>query len=295
MKIAIDGHPIDFTLERERTFADVYRELEAWLAGRGRRISGLSVDGREVDPENREQVMGRRIDAVASVDLRTRSERETAHHELSVILDYFSLLERALAEDPAAAIPILGEYPYIRQGLFRRLGDSLFPDEGGIVREDELLTRLTEGQSPLGPEERKTLGAFSREIMRSAAERIREISETRSETAALIRLLEETKPLLENVPVLLQTGKDREAMRNLMGYTELALKATRLLSLHPSDSPGETDAFCRELNEALRELTEAFRTQDSVLLGDILEYEIASRIDGLTGLLAAILREGGPS
>ncbi len=45
--------------------------------------------------------------------------------------------------------------------------------------------------------------------------------------------------------------------------------------------------FYEELNSNLKELIEAFKTNDSVLIGDLLEYEIAPRIE----MLIALARE----
>ena len=41
------------------------------------------------------------------------------------------------------------------------------------------------------------------------------------------------------------------------------------------------DEFYKDFNSILLELTNAFGAGDSVLIGDLLEYEIAPRLDGL--------------
>lgn len=288
MKITIDGQSIDFTLEKEKTLEDIYRELEAWLARQGRSITTFSADGRELDRANQEEILGRSINDAALLELTSHSEKEMAYYELSVIQDYFTLLERALVEDPGAAVPILAEYPYVRAGLLRRLKDLLFPEGQEASPEDLLLQQLAkEKQIPDAPAA-EGLAAFSRGIILAVTGRLREIAAPREEAAGLARLIREAKPALENVPLLLQTGKDQEAMQHILVYTELALKATRLLSLHLAPTREETETFCRDLNGALRELTEAFGNQDSVLIGDILEYEIAPRTEGLVELLRAI-------
>ncbi len=285
MEILIDGQPIDFKFENEKTLADVYRALESWLAGEGGEITEFVVDGRPVGAAGADLEAG--IESAASVAVRTRSERESAHHELTVIAEYFSLLERALTENSGAAAAILAEYPYIRQGLRRRLKD-IFPADGeepsGM---DGILTRLAEEKSAPNSGESGRLAEFSRAVVLVARDRIQEIAAPQREAAALARMVTAAKPVLENVPVLLQTGRDREAMQSILGYTELALKATRLLSRHRAASR-ETNDFCRELNGVLKELTGAFGTGDSVLIGDILEYELAPRTERLAELLRTI-------
>ena len=44
-------------------------------------------------------------------------------------------------------------------------------------------------------------------------------------------------------------------------------------------------AFCRELNAVLGELIEAFQARDSVLIGDLMEYEMAPRLQTLRAFL----------
>ena len=47
-------------------------------------------------------------------------------------------------------------------------------------------------------------------------------------------------------------------------------------------------AFYNELNGFLREVTTAFEEVDSVLIGDLLEYEVGPRIDALVVYAAAV-------
>jgi hypothetical protein len=116
-------------------------------------------------------------------------------------------------------------------------------------------------------------------------DRLQEIEHPEKEAAAAARLLAAAKPALENVPVLLQTGKDREAMQCILSFTELALKAIRILAYREEGREGSRE-FCREFNGILNELTAAFEVRDSVLIGDLFEYEIAPRTDRLAELLA---------
>ena len=41
------------------------------------------------------------------------------------------------------------------------------------------------------------------------------------------------------------------------------------------------EEYYNELNSVLKELIDAFHINDSVLIGDLLEYEIAPRLEGL--------------
>jgi hypothetical protein len=58
-------------------------------------------------------------------------------------------------------------------------------------------------------------------------------------------------------------------------FVELVSKVTRLLSSEQQESCARQ---VEELNGILQELVEAFQSQDTVLIGDLLEYETVPRI-----------------
>ena len=48
------------------------------------------------------------------------------------------------------------------------------------------------------------------------------------------------------------------------------------------------ERFFSDLNRILTELIEAFEAKDSVLIGDLLEYEVTPRLEGLERLTEAL-------
>jgi hypothetical protein len=104
-------------------------------------------------------------------------------------------------------------------------------------------------------------------------------------------------PRLVDIPLQLQTGKDIEAMRTINGFSERLQDLYRLLPLlHLAGfAPGEPrvdgialDAYPQELAPILTDLLEAFRKKDTVLAGDLSEYELAPRISSMGAALSAI-------
>ena len=87
-----------------------------------------------------------------------------------------------------------------------------------------------------------------------------------------------------DVSVLLQSGKDRQAMETITRFADLI--AAVLAVLPRTAGGGEAAALFAELNPRLREILDAFDAKDFILIGDILEYEIAPRLGGLAALLA---------
>ena len=118
--------------------------------------------------------------------------------------------------------------------------------------------------------------------------RLREITNPREALRLLLQDLNRSIKEIGEVAVLLQTGKDRQAMETITRFSELSQCLVRIFSslkLTPENNDkigGKSfDAFFTELNLMLEELLAAFKHQDSVLIGDLLEYEIAPRLEEL--------------
>jgi hypothetical protein len=109
--------------------------------------------------------------------------------------------------------------------------------------------------------------------------------------------LEALLPALADTSVSLQTGKDREALEAIRAFSEYTEASTRIFGLMqcvsadgstPSIGSASTGEFFDSLNGILRDLTGAFENKDSVLLGDIAEYEIVPRLRDLIAALRSL-------
>jgi len=85
----------------------------------------------------------------------------------------------------------------------------------------------------------------------------------------------------------MQTGKDRRAAETVQLFSQIGEKLFRVFFIYKSeglsmetfvidDLPARV--FIEEFNGALRELFLAFESRDTVLAGDIAEYELAPRL-----------------
>jgi len=98
---------------------------------------------------------------------------------------------------------------------------------------------------------------------------------------------------LERVPVLLQTGKDLEVFETIHALSVDLHEFFRALDLAPSLSPGaqgldELARFRAEISPLLSGLLDALRKNDTIMVGDLSEYELAPRLKELGGLVAAL-------
>lgn len=102
---------------------------------------------------------------------------------------------------------------------------------------------------------------------------------------------------LENIPVLLQTGKEIEAMKSLELFSSEMQKLKTILPLLPLAGIDEDKLLIEGLNPGeyaaglfpfLEEITKAIEQNDTVTIGDIAEYEIAPRVAAISKFLAEI-------
>ncbi|MCK5736499.1 MAG: hypothetical protein KAH21_08475, partial [Spirochaetaceae bacterium] len=88
---------------------------------------------------------------------------------------------------------------------------------------------------------------------------------------------------LDDVAVQLQTGQDKIAMDTIIRLTEILQTFMRSLSWTPGSD--EIEIITTDMNGILSELEEALKASDTVLIGDLLEYEIKPRLIALPGRL----------
>ena len=142
--------------------------------------------------------------------------------------------------------------------------DSVFA-EGGFPLHDR--------EKPVDPE---SLGAEA-EAMASLLEmRRREIADPEGQAASGSVALASMAENLDDVAVKLQTGKDKAAMETIIRLTELLQAFMRPMAWISGDE--DVKKIGDDMTGILAELEEALKAGDTVLIGDLLEYEIKPRL-----------------
>jgi hypothetical protein len=103
-------------------------------------------------------------------------------------------------------------------------------------------------------------------------------------------------PVLQEIPVLLQTGKDlavMEAINKCSTDLHNLYQLIPLLSITGLTADPEIDGIALrdypgELSPILKDLLEALEKKDTILVGDLSEYELAPRIEKLGTVLSSI-------
>ena len=112
--------------------------------------------------------------------------------------------------------------------------------------------------------------------------------------AALSQLLSELSEQMENVPVALQSGKNKEVSESIKKVADSIdnfCHIAALASLFPQDfsktkiEGKDFSEFFQEFSPVLVDFEQALSNNDTVLIGDLSEYEICPRLKAISQAL----------
>ena len=264
MEISINGKPADIILETEKKVGDVLSGLEQWLVGSGNRLSGLTIDGLETSVATLDEAMDRELEGIKNLDIRISTWDQLAMEALEdlkeiCILYADSAFElrseiRSRWEGSAAAAFISEE--------IKDLHELALQSFGGEGISSEKLRILVE-------------------------ERLRELECPMEEVINMEKPISEISRRLEELSLDVQTGKDGRAAETIQFFSQIGEKLFRLLNIYKNrgllfDSLQidglSVKGFLNHFDAALAELVTAYGNQDTVLVGDLAEYELAPRL-----------------
>lgn len=269
MDISINGTIADITLESERTVGEVVSGLETWFQGSGYHLCGLELDGEVIAAGAVPAVFDRNIAGIRHLDIRAES--------------MFQLLEEALEETrrclEALETASPAEWGDLVKAWEESAAESFLAAEAGELGNAVARTLREHGAV-----------AAARALVE---ERLRELRDPWREAAALEGIVTEIIKRLEDLPLDIQTGKDNRAAETVTIFSNITEKLFRIFTIlkrtgqYRDTSLGET--FVDEFDAALKELLAAYETKDTVLVGDLAEYELAPRLGSFYG---ALIQEG---
>ncbi len=280
MEIRINGQDLSFTLEKEKCLGEVIPQIESWLQDSQMGITALLADEKEIRLNEESAWEKLLIKDIGMLDITAKSMQEIRLERIETLYQYISLLLAAVrAKDVESLRELTAEYPYIRPVLANICNIEHILDESGIM------------EASVKPDRMNGLIDTLEGTLLVLADRIREITDPMKELASTIQLLEVLLPDMSDVSVLLQTGKDKDAMKLIIQFTELSEKLSRIFSNLKESRNANMEKLLAErktfqehtqgLNTILKELTSAFELKDSVLIGDLLEYEIVPRMNSI--------------
>lgn len=287
MRITVNGAPLALDVNEGGSLGELLAGADDLLDKAGSVIVSLKVDGEEVDADGYARIAERQTASVGSVEIRAEDAAVIRIRALETLLELLAFAKQ-LSQDRAADAPAPGDWAGLKDGAhdMRDAFSGLFAaDELSFVQLfAEILDRA--GDAP-DKASRVEISAQADRLTSVFGERLAELVSPALEMRTAATLFDERAPELAELPVLLQTGKEDQAMKAFLYFIEIFNKVIRIIpelrrTGLDTDSVAIGDlgmpAFFAAINDVLRELTEAFEHKDAVLLGDLAEYEILPRM-----------------
>jgi len=275
MKIRINGADADIQPEDEKTVGEVLAALEPWLDGTGHRLSGLGIDGKAVGADSVEVCFGMEIDAIDTLDIYTSSVA-------ALYAECLFHVTEAVNEYEAAGFEEKGLVAARWRGSFAA---GMLAEQSPDLADWVTKTFSGEG-SGAGP------------LRTVIEERLRELQNPADELEKSGTLVAEICARLEELPLDVQTGKDARAAETIGVFSGVTEKVFRVFAVLKNGGFPVRDImvadvsvsdYIAEFHSTLQDLLNAYEQHDTVLVGDIAEYEMAPRLRGLyTAVLDAV-------
>jgi hypothetical protein len=279
--ITINGKIADITLEAEKTLGELLSCLDSWLEGSGQHLSGIEVDGETYGSSSLEKAFGLSLDGISRLDIKTSSWAELMLEALFGIKNDLEVYEKNPSEISAAEASV-----YENAGAFSGLQKSAEWKESHtalFLKNNAadlyvLMLQILDGK--ILPEK----------ALPFIAERIRELQDPSSEIKASCPAITEIAKRLEDLPLDIQTGKDARAAETIALFSGVTEKLFRMLYIlrRGGIAAESMNVFLDEFGSAVKELHSAYANKDTVLVGDIAEYELAPRLLEFSSLLGGL-------
>jgi hypothetical protein len=291
MMITVNGSPLALEAKDSSSLGELLAEADELLDKAGSVIVSLTVDGEEVDADGYARCAERTASSVRSVEIRAEDGAAIKTRALETLLELISIAKRSAedtAAEDAAAEDAADDWPGLRKGA-----EDLRDAFAGLFSADELsfVQLFAELLDRAGDEpdraSRIEISAQADRLASVFGERLSELRSPVGEMRRAAALFEDRSASLADIPVLLQTGKEDQAMKTVLFFIEIFNKVIRVI---PELRRGGVDTssievggapmpeFYGSFNEVLRQLTDAFEHKDAVLIGDLAEYEILPRM-----------------
>ena len=115
-------------------------------------------------------------------------------------------------------------------------------------------------------------------------------TEYRLTLPGMIEAIDIMLPKMSEVSQLLTAGKDKEAMQTVAEFTEILDNAIRFYSLFVQNGGNQegsnvNEDFFKDITSKLQELMQAMTGGDSILIGDLMEYEFVPALEDIKAFL----------
>jgi hypothetical protein len=274
MEIKINNQMLDVSLENEKTLGEVLTGLDKYISDSGHILSGLCIDGLQVSASQIEEIFSKEINSVKNLDITTNPLSDITASSLVTLLDDIRQFE-GLDFNEKAEFTDNWKESACGRFINTRMPD-LYSSAVNTFSQTDMSARI---------------------LYSITEERLREVKTPVEEFISIESVLNEICDKLICLPLDIQTGKDIKASQTIQIFTAVTEKILRIyyqldiqkyISADDEQLLQQADSF----TEILKEFLDAYTRNDSVLVGDLAEYEISVKIKELyTAILESIRGE----
>lgn len=291
MEILINKEKIDFTLEKEKSLGEVIDAIENWFNNPNFKITSLKIDDKELNDSQKTKWEKIPLIDIKQLDIQVELPGDTNIYNYEILISFLNSLFDGIVKNNTEILEhCISEYKIIIKNLKRIFSSGIIFNK--ITELDNLLIGSTPEIIFSWPDAIKEKVKLNIEhLTENLSERIKEIANPVQSLNKSIEGLHKASAEISEVSLLLQTGKDKQAMAYIINFSYQIEKILRLFTYIKEENiikldnlkinESSIEDFFNELNNILKELIEAFIANDSVLIGDLLEYETAPRLENL--------------
>lgn len=324
MDIYINNEKIEFVLENEKNAMDIVNGVADFASKSATQqfITFISIDGQEFSFADEKKLSEIKLDKIQIMKIDTTDIFGISILSVSQI-ERFLILITDIIEGSAwddSFKKICESMDWMKEGVNQIV--SIFGNEQNVLLNNKIsfysaFDKLNNIFSDISPEKYP----FSPEIKNQAIElkdlmftiigniknHINALGKTfdkevvMNNIQTLLEEIDEILPKLANVPVLFQTGDDTEAMNIIKKLANILEKSISIFVIFKENSTLHLDKytvrevgfeeFFNTLTGHLKELMTSIENKDSIMIGDLLEYEFVPNIEEIKNILAKIMQE----
>jgi len=298
LDILINKEKIDFTLEKEKSLGEIINAIENWLDNPNYKITSLKIDDKELSDSVKTKWQKIPLIDINKLDIQVQLPGDANIYNFEILISFLNSFKDGVTKNNTEILEhCISEYTIIIKSLKMIFVSG--PILNKIIEIDKLLAGSTPEIIFSWPEGiKEKVESNINIITENLSDRIKEIANPIHSLIKSVEGLHKSSVEIGEVSLLLQTGKDKQAMDYIISFSYHIEKTLRLFSLLRESSlikldelkisDNSIEEFFNELNNILKELIEAFVANDSVLIGDLLEYEIAPRLENLASFINEI-------
>ena len=324
MDIYINNEKMNFELESEKNCLDIVNAIIDFAAGSTPQhfITKIIIDGSEYSLADEEKMKKSKIDSIKEIKFETQDLYEVTNLSINQIEDFLKLLTQIFNKNnwDISIIKVIDSINWMKRGIEQII--NIFAPKNSYLKEQEklfnencenilgVISKIKSSKDSLKDcDVKKSLNYIKemKDIINNIKNwliktyRLPDNKVIFSDIEQLIVNIDNIIPKLENVPVLFQTGEDKVIMQIIQSLTDILEKSINLFVLFKESLRIHMDKFTvkevsfeeffKTITEHLKQLMDAMRNNDSVMVGDLLEYEFVPNLEEIENILIKIKDE----